>query len=82
MKTTEGVVIEIKHKRKYGGVFQMMAGCDNNCGGAIPVSENSSLHGALNYAARGWFVFPGLAFGLMFLGVAVGEMKLNEGGWQ
>ena len=27
-------------------------------------------------------MFPGLAFGLMFLGVAVGEMKLNEGGWQ
>ena len=53
----------------------MMAGCDNDCGGAIPVSENSSLHGALNYAARGWFVFPGLAFGLMFLGVAVGKKK-------
>ncbi len=35
MKTTEGVVIEIKHKRKYGGVFQMMAGCDNDCGGAL-----------------------------------------------
>ena len=42
MKTTEGVVIEIKHKRKYGGVFQMMAGCDNDCGGAIPERENSS----------------------------------------
>ncbi len=26
--------------------------------------------------------FPGLAFGLMFLGVAVGEMKLSDGGWQ
>ena len=36
----------------------MMAGCDNDCGGAIPERENSSLHGALNYAARGWFVFP------------------------
>ena len=27
-------------------------------------------------------MFPGLAFGLMFLGVAVGEMKLFDGGWQ
>ena len=26
--------------------------------------------------------FPELAFGLMFLGVAVGEMKLSDGGWQ
>lgn len=26
-------------------------------------------------------MFPGLAFGLMFLGVAVGEMKLSDGGW-
>ena len=27
-------------------------------------------------------MFPGLAFGLMFLGVAVGEMKLSDGGLQ
>lgn len=26
-------------------------------------------------------LFPGLAFGLMFLAVAAGEMKLNEGDW-
>lgn len=26
-------------------------------------------------------LFPGLAFGLMFLAVAAGEMKLSDGGW-